>query len=349
MSPLDGSLSLDEERLLEEAAAAHVLADARAAFGAVPRSGTVLQAAPGDYFPRPHAYTSAPENGGGRENHFQGCQLLADGRHLAVSGGDPLSAMSHVFVVRMPEPGRAAEVVARIDVDATLWHAGGIDRCGHILAVPVECARRPGFFKRIANVFAGSPVKGCDRDRSQVVFYWMERPEAPVRMQTTVVREGKLATAVALARTRGRYLLVVLSARGLDFYFSRSAAFASGFDEPVTCPAPRGLPGAQSINLLNGANGELLLAAFDNTGLVNPPAPDSNAARLFAVKLPEGERSVAVEPVAAGGQFVCPEGLLNFDGGASFDARDGALTLHAVFHFRDARTGALQIARFGTG
>jgi len=142
----------------------------------------------------------------------------------------------------------------------------------------------------------------------------------------------------------------VLSAKRLDFYLTRSGAFLSGFDAPLTCPAPSGLAGCQCISLLRSPQDELLLAAFDNTGFVNPPIPKRNAARLFRVRLASPDdgdvASPLVESLDISRPFVCPQGLINFDGGAAFDARNDALTLHTVFHFRDSRTGLLQIARF---
>jgi len=98
-------------------------------------------------------------------------------------------------------------VVARVAIDAGLWHAGGLATYGRVLAVPV---------------YGGNPLAG------RVLFYDMSDPEHPVRMPVQIDRPGRKAYAVAVTRLANRhYLVAVLSdrdelARRIDLYVSRA-------------------------------------------------------------------------------------------------------------------------------
>ena len=113
-------------------------------------------------------------------------------------------------------------MVARVQLDDVVRHAGGLSTLGSILAVPIH---------------GGSPRV------AKVLFYDLAEPESPRRLPVEITRPGRKASATALTRLpNGRYLVAVLAAfDGLplrvDFYLSRSTMLDDGFlPEPVMWP-----------------------------------------------------------------------------------------------------------------
>ena len=231
-----------------------------------------------DYLSCNHGGRFAEGRYTGGRNHFQGIQRLPRGQHVVVSGADPKEG-SHLFVVRMEsrrvrgpwasnllteQPPPARDTVAHaILIDRQghgpggLWHAGGMDVCGDILAVPVERSRQ-----------------GFVPERSEIRFFHTRDPERIERFDDTVTieRPGAKAGAVALTKMpNGHFLAAAWSdsdsgKRRFDFYLSVSDNFLDGFaPTPVTFVAnTRPFKKYQTINFL-----------------VQEPGPPHGAVRLF--------------------------------------------------------------------
>ena len=264
----------------------------------------------------PWRYTWHNLNNNGSENHFQGMQRLANGKFLAISGGDWRTSMSHVFIVRMgsrpkrgpwasnttakdKRPADRDRIVGVVGIDSEMWHAGGMDVMGNVLAVPVEYPP-PGSLplRRLANL--PLPNHGA-RTRSRVVFLDLSNPANPKRLRPTIERPRMKATAVALTRLpNSYYLAAVLSARGLDFYLTNTRRLGSGFRARPTTWLPhqvralegqeRDFGGYQTINFVSQSDGGLYLIGLRNTSPMAPTIGGDNNADLFAIDLPDSDR-----------------------------------------------------------
>jgi len=187
------------------------------------------------HIPKPW-YTSSIKNKFGFRNHFQGIQRLRDSNYLIISGSNPNQATPTLFIVRMASrrevgdwtsnvmidkkpPGKDA-IIKTIAIDSELWHAGGLGLLGNLLAVPL---------------YGGKPLHG------KIIFYDVENPENPRKLDFEIDRPYRKAYEVALTKlSNGRFIAAVESGRDglprrLDFYLSKSRNILDGFqNKPFT-------------------------------------------------------------------------------------------------------------------
>jgi hypothetical protein len=307
------------------------VADVPASFGRTRKRGHFLAAWDGGTIFTRSRYTTALENELGLNNHFQGFVRL--GRHLVISGGDPHRPAAELYVVRMESrkvtqpfrsnlwkstlPPDADRAVARIQVDTGLWHAGGIDATGDLLAVPLEGGTK----------------------KSRVVFYDFTDPEAPARIEGAVIeRTVGSAGAVGLAqREDGRFVVAVCRADSpprFDFYLSHTAELTDGFLGPTTVALPdtHKEVSYQCTQLVLQQDGALYLVGFENTSTVAPTTPGVDLAHLWRVTV--AWPAVTMEQVTWR-QYTCRDRQANMDAGAGawVDA-EGDLHVYAVYHWR---------------
>ena len=299
-------------------------------------------------------YTAGIFNKLGFRNHLQGIQRLRNNNFLALSGSNANVPMANLFIIEIASrrktgdwtsnilldnrPPRQDAFVRAIDIDSTLWHAGGISSLGDILAVPI---------------YGYKPLHG------KILFYNMQNPRLPQKLPLAIDRPGSKAYAVALARLPNRRIVVtVLSDRDhrprrLDFYISRSADFRDGFNpQPLTWFAAdvqakrtqkAKFSDYQSINLLQQADGGLFLLGFHNTIPSMRMIPGRDYADLFEVQLPEafidGHPPGTQKPVLskiANRQFFCKDGYCNMDAAAGLYIHpSGRLSLYAATFWLD--------------
>jgi hypothetical protein len=298
-----------------------VLDDVEAAFSRIETGGTHITACASGLIPKP-LYRSGLTNAlFGLRNHFQGIQRLPQPGYLVISGAN--SQASDLFIVRFAEDGPqsrgcAGEVVARIEVDDELGHAGGLSMLGSILAVPL---------------YRGSPRS------AKVVFYDLAEPEAPRRLPVEIARPGRKATATALTRLHnGHYLVAVLSAwdrlpRRIEFYLSRTTVLHEGFhSEPVSWRVSgvearqgqdRTFSHFQSINFIRQADGRLYLVGFHNSTGPQTILPGRDYADLYEVMFPaattKDDEPVLEMPAVtkvANRMFRCRDGFCSFGAAA---------------------------------
>lgn len=327
-----------------------------------------------DGFPPHGRYTVLPENASGNENHFQGFNRLSSGPYFVISGGDWKTPASHLFVFKMgSQSGNGPwksnldrvpendELVATIEVDREMWHAGGMDTCGGILAVPVEC-NKVDFFQSLLRRMRGVRLPDCsEKQRSRIVFYYMGDPEQPKDMGCAIDRDDRKATCVALTRLPDdRYLAAVQSAvksnqERLDFYLSRSTSIWEGWHAPRQWVFDEGeFPGFQAINFVWQGRPEktLYLIGLHNTSSKAPLEPGNNRAVLYRVKLgpldPDGTGIEVKAIVRAGAAtFDWGDENYNMDAGAAVYVDDGELIVYSTHHYRSG--GAVRFAQFGPG
>ncbi len=345
-----------------------------AAFARIRSNGEHLGAWDGDRFAGSR-YTIRQANHGGFLNHFQGMMRLRDGRYLVVSGGDwqPNTINSHLFIIRMEsrpdsgpwrsnvieshEPPEADAVVKIIGVDESLWHGGGLDVLGDILAVPIE-----HMTNKTLKAFAQVGPKGPDN--SALVFFDVSDPENPKRFpQCTIRRQGVKAGAVALTKLlNGHFLAASWSdsdreERRLEFYLSNSTRFADGFRRIAPTrwvPAElRALEGQdfyfrnyQAINLVRQSeDGRLYLMGFQRV-------EGRDTADLFTVDIPREEDAPKAgrgidKPIitkVASREFVC-RGRCDMRGASGLYSDRGELIIYSGDQFRTPK-GIFRLAEF---
>ena len=214
---------------------------------------------------------------------FNGCPQPG---YLVISGSNRHG--SDLFIVRLakddpPSLGCDGEVVARIQLDDVLGHAGGLSMLGSILAVPMH---------------GGSPRV------AKVVFYDLAEPESPRRLPVEIARPGRKASATALTRLHnGHYLVAVLAAfDGLplrvDFYLSRSTVLDDGFlPEPVcgASPVSKRAPvriersTTSSPSTSSGRRTDVCISSVSTTASGRRRIlPGRDYADLYEVRVPEG-------------------------------------------------------------
>jgi hypothetical protein len=304
-----------------------IIEDVEAAFARISVQGRHLTASANGQIPEP-GYRVSIKNRFGLWNHFQGVQRLPGTDYLVVSGSNPRSSLSQLFVLRQDDDGNG-EVVARIDVDPVMWHVGGLSMLGSILAVPIH---------------GGSPRQ------AKVVFYDLANPEQPRKLPVEIDRPSRKASATAVTRLpNGHYLAAVLAqfdGRPLrvDFYLSRTQTLEEGFaPEPVTWLVSEVQAGPrqertfdhfQAINFVRQADRRLFLVGFHNTFASASAFPGRDYADLYEVMFPDAsvyaevprlERPVIVK--IANRMLRCTSGYCNLDAAAGLYVDSDAQTL----------------------
>lgn len=329
------------------------LENVEAAFSDIRTKGEYLAAWDGEHIPWPR-YTANIDNTFGVQNHFQGIQRLRKSNYLVISGGDPHESMSHLFVVKMASrqveggwrsntiatgrPPNGDEVVRTIGIDSAMWHAGGINILGDILAVPV---------------YNTAPAN-C-----RIVFFHLQDPENPQRFRVTIERPGMKAGAVALTKLRNGYYLVAVWSdsdawpRRLDFYLSRTQNINDGFRSNSTTWEASAINAAnghratfdnfQNINFVPRSDGRLFLVGMHNTSDKAPTIPGKDYADLYEIEFPEDtieklnnpELAMPTITKVANKQFFCNDQQANMDGAAGIYVDPaGFLRVYSAYHWR---------------
>lgn len=292
-------------------------------------------------------YTDTADNQGGVDNHFQGFQRLGTPGYAVISGGDPHAPRSHLFVMRLASRGAAAMwgsnlllgslppaedgFVARIDLNPTLWHAGGMALLGDVLAVPIE---------------------NSDAGGSRVEFFGFRDPTRPTDLACGIARPGVKAGAVALTRMEdGRFLVGVWSdselrppQQHLDFYMSTSTSLlGTGWNGPFcfTIEVAR-LPKYQTIALLwnldeLGERTDLHLLGFENGAKFPPDPAGPNYGHIYHVSLPRElggfSDTLELEGLDPPKLFHCVDGFSDMDAATGvYRSPTGILGVYCAHH-----------------
>jgi hypothetical protein len=349
------TLSATEERELRLACESHWVDDVPAAFADLPRKGSKLKIRTKGSFPDSRSYTQTRANFGGNENHFQGCQRLLGGPYFAISGSDWRNKASHLFIAKLGSrarkkwwnsnlevngPPNTDKVVLRLDLHNEMWHAGGFDLCGHILAVTIECG--PVAFAGFRGV---TPPKCEPPRRSRILFVSVKQPERPRILASKLERMAHKATAAALLQIPGEgYVAAVLSSgkkgpthrdKQIDFYRTDGNSISNGFQARSTYRVPNVLKWSdyQTINFVYERSGRIFLA-----GLAK------NLADLFQVDLPAPGSPARLHFVARH-NFDVDRSFAEFKAGAGIYSCDGTLGLYGVPQWR-LQTGVLHLAEW---
>ena len=317
-----------------------LLDDVEAAFTRIQVHGERLTARTNGLIPKPR-YRVSLRNWFGLLNHFQGVQRIPSSDYLIISGSNPRSGTADLFVARMT-PGEPGEIVRRIEVDGSMWHAGGLGVMNTILAVPLHQLSPRG---------------------AKIVFFDVTDPVTPRKLPVEIPRPGRKAGAAAVtALPDGRVLVAVLSAfdglpRRIDFYLSRTPALTDGFaSEPATWRVSevQARPGQertfdyfQSINFIRQSDGRLFLAGFHNNVTTPAILPGRDYADLYEVVFPQGPIDQAMTTVAvpdvikiASRRLNCEDGYCNLDAAAGLfvDPVSRSMSVYALPGWLDGDT-----------
>jgi hypothetical protein len=325
-----------------------VLEDVEAAFSRIETRGAHVTACASGLIPKPQYRTTLTNFLFGLRNHLQGIQRLPQPGYLAISGSNRNGA--DLFVVRLGEEssGCDGQVVARVQLDDVLGHAGGLSTLGSILAVPMH---------------GGSPRV------AKVVFYDLADPESPRRLPVEIARPGRKASATALTRLHnGHYLVAVLAAFDrlplrLDFYLSRSTVLDEGFlPDPVTwrVSGVEARPGQdrtfnhfQSLSFIWQADGRLYLVGFHNSIGPHTILPGRDYADLYEVVFPRADSMLEMPRVTkvANRMLRCTDGFCSLDAAAGLfvDPVTKAMSVYATPGWLDGDTVKLTVYQSGSG
>jgi hypothetical protein len=298
-------------------------------------------------------YTAHRDNHNGNENHFQGIALNQEGSILALSGSnwrDPSADLLLFGADPLAPQAGPSHGLGRLHLDTLLWHAGGIDACGALLAVALEYPHFTGADPKRFSARVKPPRHGhTDRSRIQLV----ELGAVPRVVPVAINRPDFLATCVALTRMLdGRFVILALAhpkrpepladepgpippdTVRVDCYVSHSTNPIDGFGQLWSERVPAAaLPNYQSWSLLTSADdGTLLLTAFEGTarGRIVPFVIDGPETRMD-----HWRRLEPIELDVGPGDFRA--------GGALCWAGD-RLRLLAAPHFRDPVNGQITVA-----
>lgn len=316
-------------------------------------------------------YTRLKKNNGGVQNHFQGIQRLSQSKYFVVSGGDWKTPCSDLFVLKMDsrpktgpwwsniaitrKPPDSDGIVTTIELDSKLWHAGGMDVLGDIVAVPLEYSP-PGSLDPLIGF--NPPDFGND-EASKIIFLNFKNPEKPKIFPFEIARQKEKAGAVALTKLPNNYYLLALWSdsdrhpRRLDFYLSKSINFMDGFQDKIWTwyaddvlavgEQDRNFSNFQVINFLRQEDEKFYLLGLHNTSAAAPAIPGKDYADLFAVDIPSSAlKSIPkVSPdeipniTKVGNLKVeCKHRQCNFDAGAGAYIDRGKIIIYSIYHWR---------------
>ncbi|MCB1033097.1 MAG: hypothetical protein KDD47_04605, partial [Acidobacteria bacterium] len=335
--------------------------DAAASFASIPTdlsTARYLGANTNDVIPFPR-YTSDLRNLGGLGEHFQGIARLQGRRYLVVSGGvkNDTPRRSELLVYEMGSqsstgawslpsygysylsPAAADRLIAVERIDETLWHAGGIQAFGNVVAVPV---------------FGDDPGS----QGSEIRFYDLTFPSAPFELSTWIDRApGVKSNAVGFTRLQDdHYGLVVWDDTYLDFYRSNTTSLGGGF--PATfARVPKndvvggfqsggggisGFGAYQSVNLVMQCDGAMYLVGARNKEKGSPTfsTPGDDLATLYRVQWSVGSDGLpdyASPPTlykVDQHTIYCEDQQCNFGAGAGiYVPNTGKLWLYGASHW----------------
>ncbi len=302
-------------------------------------------------------YTSSIKNKLGFRNHFQGIQRLRDSNYLIVSGSNPHQATPTLFIVKMASrrevgdwasnvmidkkpPGKDA-IIKTVAIDSKLWHVGGLGLLGNLLAIPL---------------YGGKPLHG------KIIFYDVENPENPRKLDFEIDRPYRKAYEVALTKlSNGRFIAAVESGRDglprrLDFYLSKSRNILDGFqnkhltwlisDVQARKEEDKNFGNFQSITFIQQSDGRLYLVGIHNTAPHLGILPGKDYADLYEVVFPEKitrmQNPVLAEPIItkiANRQFSCKGGYCNMDAASClYIDSGGRMTIYSTAFWLDEET-----------
>lgn len=296
-------------------------------------------------FPR---YTDTGDNNGGLDNHFQGFQRLRTPGFAAVTGGDPHAPMSHLFIVGMGSRGTSAiwgsnlssgplppvedKCVARVNLNDTLWHAGGMAQLGDVLAIPAE---------------------NSDAGGSRIEFLEVRDPTRPTVLGCAIQRPGVKAGAVALTRLDDdRFVVAVWSdsektapEKHMDLYITHGTTLLGATWQGPFCFTSEvaSIPKFQTVTFLwdtneQGQKTDLYLLGFENEALIAPKPAGPHRSILYHVTLPTqvGGPGPTLDLQQVGTQktFQCVADFADMDAATGLHVSpSGVLGVYCAHHF----------------
>ncbi len=293
-------------------------------------------------------YTSSHDNELGLGEHMQGIQRIK--QHLIVTGAVKTGIRKSQFIIikmgsqsalqpwSLPKygypykkPDERDRIVKVFDVDRSLWHAGGIQAVGDVVAIPIY---------------------GSDKTKpgSEVRFFNFDNPESPKELTSiTLIKPDIESKAIAMTRTPdNHYVLMVWDDKVLDFHRSNTTVITEGFSEtPVRVRKSEVIGGFQlggggqsgegtyqSLNFVRDTNETFYLVATRNQEKASPTFHGKDLMDLYKVWWPDGFGGKVQIKFVKQKQMYCYNQQANFGAGSGIYVQDERhMFLYAASHW----------------
>lgn len=276
------------------------------------------------------------------DNHLQGIQRVGD--YLYITAGDWNEVAAHLFIIKakfdqgLPVGGRLERIFC---LDHERSHAGGIQRLGHVIGVPIEGAKK----------------------KSVAVFIDVTDPLNPKFIAgSTIERQSEKASALALTHLgdpAGRPPLIVGIAHDtneIDLYASVDADLAHGFRPQTATVQVTGVIGTyQAIAFLNAreisnaGDYEVALIGMRNTSQkYSNYKPGENYTDLLTITTKvdaTGVRDATISEPIQQKRHDFDDACGNFAAAAGIDIEQGGLALYTGHHWRSGKVFKLSVCR----
>jgi hypothetical protein len=215
-------------------------------------------------------------------------------------------------------------IVAAIDLDGDLWHAGGIQVHDGVLAVPLT---------------GGDPVAG------EIRFYDVVDPTGPQELDARIARDRSLYATALTRFADGRFLVLLWDDDVIELVRSASADLADGFDAAPTIIATADVDGGfagggcglpcgtyQAMNFVRDCDGRLFVIGTRNEQKAAPVMAGADLATLYELTGADGD-APAMSFVARR-EFACDDGRCSFAAAAGvYIVDDTHLALYSAYHW----------------
>ena len=238
-------------------------------------------------------------------NHFQGIQRLRDGQHFVISGGSDKDKKANLLICKAEKygliPNSAQKMygfdrlegaigsniinrgetpdedtlvsIYHLNEDPEFWHAGGMDVCGDILAVPLENSKKK---------------------KAKIRFYDLSDPSDPKRLNGEIKIDGNSGGAALTRRKDGRFLCASWTDSDdgpdrFDFYLAKNPNDLTSWNKGITfvyealAPEDKEDPKFQAINFIRQEDGRLFIIGTENSGKLAPVISGTDKAYLYEV------------------------------------------------------------------
>lgn len=282
-------------------------------------------------------YTDSIDNSFGLLEHFQGLQRV--GNRLLVTGGVAYGERTSQLLVaemgsRDPDgpwapvgaPPFAPDgdgLVAAIDLDPVLWHAGGF---------------------QVADGVAAIPLAGDDPNAGEVRFYDLSDVLAPRELSPRIARPHDLYVAGIVRAADGRFVVLVWDDEVIELHRSSTTDLEDGLADASVVVTPADVDGGfqgggcllgcgtyQAMNLVLDCAGSLYVVATRNETKLSPTIPGDNLASLYELRWDDG--SDPLMRFVDRRTFGCHDRQCNFAAAAGVSVLDGHLALYAAYHW----------------
>jgi hypothetical protein len=228
-------------------------------------------------------------------------------------------------------------------------HAGGMQAYGSYLAVPAE-----------------TKISGSNAANSELLFYDVTNPAAPIQLPYSISRADDKAGTTALVRVAdGRYIALVEGGGKLDFYvssttslsdpatqFTKFASWTKGAQGLQVGSVDQNFGNYQAYNFIVQCDGKIFMTASANSATLTAGViSGEDWLDLYEVTLVNGNPAVALRK-ATNKHLYCADAAArtcNFAAaGGAYVTLAGDLIYYSTEHFNDGPSASVSFSEFVT-